>query len=67
MEKLIDESQVYFDQAQYALNKIKEKELIDSFYTDILKIDQLIGTFEIQLNDILDDVMDQWIKNTIKV
>jgi len=39
MEKLIDESQVYFDQAQYALNKIKEKELIDTFYTDILKID----------------------------
>ena len=57
MENLHDSSSVYFDQAQYALNKVKEKELIDVFYTDILKIDQLIGTFEIQLNDILDDVM----------
>jgi hypothetical protein len=39
MENLIDSSSVYFDQAQYALNKGKEKELIDVFYTDILKID----------------------------
>lgn len=39
IENLIDESSVYFDQAQYALNKVKEKELIDLFYTDILKID----------------------------
>jgi hypothetical protein len=39
MENLGDESSVYFDQAQYALTKVKEKELIDVFYTDILKID----------------------------
>lgn len=57
IEDFVQDSSIYYDQAQYALSKKKEKELIDIFYSDVLKLDCLIGNLEIQLNEVLDSII----------
>lgn len=47
IEDFVQDSSIYYDQAQYALSRKKEKELIDIFYSEVLKLDCLIGTLEI--------------------
>jgi len=43
VEDFLQASQIYFDQAQFAVTKKQEKDLIDNVYAEVLKIDQFIG------------------------
>lgn len=58
--------EAYAEKAKFALTKKEEKDLVDLIYKEINKIDNVIGIFEVQLNNTIELEVDHWIHKNVK-
>lgn len=65
VQDFLHDSQIFFDQAQFALTKKKEKDVIELVYKEITKIDEVLGPFEVHINQELELIMEEWIHKSI--
>lgn len=50
VQEFLHDSQIFYDHALFAVNKKKERELVERVYDEIVKIDDVLGRFEVELN-----------------
>lgn len=66
VEQFLKDAQIYFDQAQHAVTKQKERELLKIVYTAIKKVDRVIGLVEIKANTLMREQAELFVSGNIK-